>query len=272
MLDFKNFVRNKRPLICAHRGAKLQFPENSLPSFQEAARLKVHLIETDVHLTRDKELVIFHDESLDRTTDMKGSIKDYTLNELREMDIGYNFQPEKEFPFRNKNLKVLTIKELFVAFPAFWINIDLKDNDLIAAEVLADQIRKYNREKKVIVGSFHSQVLEHFRKLSPKVATSAHPEEVKQFIIRMRTHTLALLKPRYACFEVPIKHGDTIIVSEKFIQSAHNKDLAVMVWTINDEQTMHNLLDLGVDGLFTDNPQLLIDVVKNRKNLNYLEK
>lgn len=266
-MSYLAFLKDKRPLVCAHRGAKAKFPENSLPSFQEAARLNVDILETDVHLTKDNELVVFHDESLDRTTDKKGLIRDYTLEELRQIDIGYNFSLDDKFPFRGKNLQILTIKNLFEAFRSFWINIDIKTNDFKAAEILANLLSECNRDKSVIIGSFHPPVLEHFRKIAPNVATAAHAGEVRRFIIHLRTHTLAFFKPRFAAFQVPIKHGETTIITRKFIQAAHKKGIAVMVWTINDEETMNWLLDLEIDGIFTDDPQLMLDVLEKRRNI-----
>ncbi|MFX0066811.1 MAG: glycerophosphodiester phosphodiesterase [Candidatus Hermodarchaeota archaeon] len=266
-MSYLKFLKSKRPLVCAHRGAKAKFPENSLPSFQEAARLNVDILETDVHLTKDNELVIFHDESLDRTTDKKGLIRDYTLEELRQIDVGYNFLLDGQFPFRGKNLHILTLKNLFEAFPSFWINIDIKTNEFKAAEILVRLLREYNREKSVIIGSFHPPVLEYFRKMAPNVATAAHPGEVRRFIIHLRTHTLTLFKPRFAAFQVPIKHGETTIITRKFIQAAHKKGIVVMVWTINDEKTMNWLLDLEIDGIFTDDPQLMLHVLEKRQEI-----
>ncbi|MHA1481662.1 MAG: glycerophosphodiester phosphodiesterase family protein, partial [Candidatus Thorarchaeota archaeon] len=145
-------------------------------------------------------------------------------------------------------------------------NLDIKDSFPSAPMELARIISKMNRKDTVIVASFHNYQLERFRELSPEVLTSAHPGEVKRFVLnskfglpRIKTQDI-----QYRAFQVPIKSGPLTVVTKKFVRKAHELDLVVHVWTINDVTTMNYLLDLGVDGIFTDQPVLLREVLEKR--------
>jgi len=265
MMGSRVFER-ERPLIMAHRGDSAAVPENSMLSLRGAIEIGVDLLETDLQLTKDKEFVLFHDEDLIRTTGQKGRICDYTLEELLNIDVGHTFTPDggNTFPFRGKGLRLLTLRDAFADFPDMWFNLDIKDKDPEAPSLLAKVIRSHSREDSVIVASFHNSQLEHFRKAFPTVATSAHPGEVKRFVIGLKLHVLRLLvrTPTYRAFQVPIKHGKPTVVDSRFVQAAHDRDIAVHVWTINDEPTMKWLVNLGVDGIFTDEPELLKSVLQ----------
>ncbi|MCP5056149.1 MAG: hypothetical protein GY937_05410 [bacterium] len=126
-----------RPLLFGHRGASGERPENTLPAFEHAVREGVAALETDVHLTRDGEVAVFHDALLERTTNGEGPIAELSLAELRELDAGYRFSADggQSFPFRGKGIQVPTLRETFDAFPDLRINVELKGktDDLIAA-------------------------------------------------------------------------------------------------------------------------------------------
>jgi glycerophosphoryl diester phosphodiesterase len=180
--------------------------------------------------------------------------------------VGHTFTPDggNTFPFRGKGLRLLTLRDAFAEFPDMRFNLDIKDRDPEAPSLLAKEIRSHGREDSVIVASFHNFQIERFRKEFPTVATSAHPGEVKRFIIGLKLYVLRLLvrTTAYRAFQVPIKHGKTTVVNSRFVQAAHDRDIAVHVWTINDAPTMKWLVNLGVDGIFTDEPELLRSVLQ----------
>lgn len=263
MKKMKLFAKGRKPLIMAHRGSN-NFPENSLQAFTEAVSMNVDVIETDVRLTRDEEIVIFHDESVDRITNEKGKICDLNLEELKLLDMGYYFKDKNgNFPFRSKNYYILTLDELFTTFPDIQINLDIKSSNKIAVELVGSKIKQYDRENNVIVGSFHQKIIESFRDKFTVINTVAGPKDVKNFILRNTLYlnwTIRNLK--YNCFQLPIYYGEKRIIDRKFIDWAHKKDLSVHVWTINNEKEMKELIELNVDGIFTDNPLLLGKVIK----------
>ena len=131
---------------------------------------------------------------------------------------------------------------------------------------LANIVEKMNRCDSAIIASFHNAQIERFRELMPEIPTSAHPGEVRDFVLnskiglpRIKTEDI-----HYKSFAVPMKSGPLKVVTKKFVRKAHEYNLAVHVWTINDSPTMNYLIDIGVDGIFTDNPRLLKEVLQSR--------
>ncbi len=252
----------------AHRGDSANTPENTMIALKNAVEIGVDVLESDVHLTKDDEIVLFHDEDLKRTTGKEGTIRSHTLKELKEIDLGANFTPDNgdTFPFRDKGHKIVTLQEAFERFPEMIFNLDIKDTVPSAPMELARLISHMKRIDSVMVGSFHNNQLERFRELMPSVHTSAHPGEVRNFVLNTKIGVPRIKAENilYRAFQVSIKSGPLKVVTKKFVRKAHELDLAVHVWTINDETTMIQLLDLGVDGIFTDQPALLREVLEKR--------
>ena len=257
-----------RPLIMAHRGESGNVPENTIPALESAVRLGVDVLESDARLTKDDQIVLFHDDDLMRTTGEKGTVRDYTLDELREFDFGLNFTPDEgvTFPYRGKGLKIVTLLEVFEKFPDTVFNLDIKDTFPAAPMEMARLLEEMDRKQSVIIASFTGTQLEHFRQLLPDVPTSAHPGEVKRFVFFSKIGLPRIKREdiKYRAFQVPIKSGPITIITKKFIKMAHERNIAVHVWTINDEPTMNKLLDLGIDGIFTDQPALMKSVLQKR--------
>jgi glycerophosphoryl diester phosphodiesterase len=242
-------------------------PENSLLSLQKAVEIGVDFLEKNFRMTRDNHLVLFHDESLERTTGRKNRVEDLTLDELKAIDLGETFTPDgKEFPFKGMEIRIVTLREAFDAFPDISFNLDIKDEDPAAPESLAAVIREYNRQENVIVASFHDKQVVRFRNLMPEVATSACPGEITRFVFALKMRVLRLFNRgcEYEAFQVPLKYGMISVVDERFVKAAHERDVAVHVWTINDQEEMEELIELGVDGIFTDEPHLLKGVLSDK--------
>jgi glycerophosphoryl diester phosphodiesterase len=263
------FLKHVRPLVIAHRGNKALYPENTLLALEDAVELGVDALEVDARLTRDGQLVIFHDETLERTTDGQGSISEKTLAELQELDAGFRFTVDKgsTFPYRGKGLKIPTLQDGFERFPEMLFNIDIKNPDPLAVDALVFLIQEYQREEFVLIGSFHDDQIRLFRSKMPNVITAACPSEVKRFLFAKRVHLTRLIRPGYNAFQVPLavqqqsKPARMVeIVTPSFIQQAHSKGVAVMVWTINDPKVMKKLIEWGVDGIFTDDPKTLLEI------------
>jgi len=257
-----------RPLIMAHRGESENTPENTMLALESAVAIGVDVLESDVQLTKDDEVVLFHDETLLRTTGLEGSIRSKTLDELREIDFGRTFTSDggATYPFRGKGHSIVTLQEAFERFPDIIFNLDIKDTFPSAPMKLARIVREMDRLDSIIISSFHNAQIERFRELMPEIPTSAHPGEVRNFVLnakiglpRIRTEDI-----HYRVFSVPMKSGPLRVVTKKFVRNAHKHNLAVHVWTINDRPTMNTLLNLGVDGIFTDNPRLLKDVLQTK--------
>nr|KXH71058.1 MAG: hypothetical protein AM324_09270 [Candidatus Thorarchaeota archaeon SMTZ1-83] len=261
------FFGRDRPLIMAHRGDASRAPENTIEAMKGALEIGVDSLETDVRLTKDGHLILFHDDDLRRTTGKESKVRELTLDELRHMDLGHSFSPNgTDFPFRGKGLRVVTVREAFEEFPDTRFNIDMKDDDKAAPVELAEAIRDYQRQDSVVVASFIPETLERFREIMPSVPTSAHPREVRRFLIGTKLRAIGLLcrSVAYRAFQIPVKLGSITVLSRRFVEQAHKRNLAVHVWTINDSETMEWLIDLGVDGIFTDEAALMRQLLSER--------
>ncbi len=266
--DFNPFLSPTRPLVMAHRGDQTVSPENSLLALKNASLLEIDFIETDIRITKDKELILFHDETLDRTTNASGPLINFTLGELEEgVDLGYRFTLDngKTFPCRGKNWRVVTLRQAFEVFPEMRFNLDIKNAEPEVPQLLVDLITEFKREDNVLVGSFHHNQIAKFRNLLPNAPTAASPKEVKNFIFRHKVRINRFFKTKYYALQVPIQYDGTRIVSKNFVTDAHSRNIAVHVWTINDRPSMEWLIRLGVDGIFTDDPWLLLETLQEKK-------
>ncbi len=252
------FIRNNRPLVFAHRGNSFLSPESSMLAFKQAYNLKVDSLEADVRLTKDNIPVIFHDETLERTTNGVGSVYDYTYEELQDFNLGYNHKdPDTgRYAFRDTNLSIITLNELISTFNNIRINLDIKDKFKQAPKIIAQSIKAHDLEQKIMVGSFYQKQINTFRDLS-NCPTSAGPREVLAFLAGFVTK-----KKNYHALQVPLKAGIVPIVTKMKIKRAHKLRIAVHPWTINDSKTMRYLLEMGVDGIFSDFPIRLLEIVE----------
>ena len=262
-----------RPLIFAHRGGASLAPENTILALRTAVGIGVDVIETDLQLTKDNQFVLFHDDDLMRMAGREETIRDLTLNELKQIDITYNLTPDDgaTYPYRGQGHEILELSEALEEFPESVIfNMDIKNKeDREAPELLASEIKKHDRANSVIVASFHDRQIQRFRVLMPDVVTAACPGEVSRFVFGVKTHSLKLTarNPKYRAFQVPVNYGRISVVNSKFVGAAHERGIAVHVWTINERLEMNNLIDLGVDGIITDEPALLRDLLREKKLL-----
>lgn len=238
-------------LAFAHRGGvyhpEIEGLENTLSAFQHAVALGYDYLETDVHVTRDGVLLAFHDAVLDRVTDRKGEIARLTYEEVRTAVIG----GREEIP---------TLATLFDAFPDTRFNVDIKSEG--AVPVLADFLNAREAWDRVLVGSFSRRRMQRFRRLvRGPVPTSATPVEVVLFRFLPSARLADLLTPDFSAFQIPHRRGRLLVASPGLVRRAHAAGKHVHVWTIDDPAEMHELLDRGVDGLFTDRTDLLKDVL-----------
>lgn len=255
--------KTSRPLVIAHRGGAGISPENTLFAFKRAFDLGVDVLELDIHRTADGELVVIHDAKVDRTTDGLGAVAAMTLAEISKLDAGFRWTNDggKTFPFRGKDIKIPTLREVFEAFPDIKINIEPKFATPSPVKPLCDLITEFKRTDKVIVGTFHNEVLEDFRQTCKGVATSASPSEVSFFLARYKLGLSEGYKPEMQVLQIPEKLGSLQIVTEGYITAAHARNLDVHVWTINDIEDMKRLIDIKVDGIMTNYPDRLLELL-----------
>lgn len=262
-----------RPLVIAHRGGAGLRPENTLAAFTHADEIGADILEMDVRRTADGELVIIHDASVDRTTNGTGAVGTLTLAEIKRLDAGYRWSQAVErfttfedgdHPFRGKGISVPTLEEVFESFPTNRILIEIKTEEPEGvADKLCAAIRRHARTQTTLVASVNDATLTRFRIGCPEVATSASSDEARNFLALRFTHLTAAYSPAFHALQVPPNLGKLPIITREFIEAAHARNLVVHPWTINEAQDMRRLLDLDVDGIITDRPDLLIELLRN---------
>jgi len=254
-------------LVIAHRGGRSLGPENTLYTFQQAADLGVGVLELDLRSTKDGHLVVIHDETVDRTTNGTGTVNSYDLDDLKKLDAAYRWSAKTaaSFPLRGQGIQVPTLSEVFEAFPELRVNIEIKDIRPDSLSKICRAIRDYNMMDNVMIASFDAGALDEFRSLCPEVATSAGASEAIVFYWLQWLHLGSIYAPDAQALQIPEKYGDNLIVNQRFVEAAHNRNMRVHVWTVNDANTMKQLIQLGVDGIMTDYPQRLLETLNASK-------
>lgn len=254
---------SNRPLVIAHQGGDGLWPGNTMFAFQNAADLGADVLEMDLHITSDDILVLMHDETVDRTTDGTGEIEAMTLDELKQLDAGYDWSSDEgaSFPFRGQGITVPTLEEVFAAFPEYRMTIEIKKTNTSMAKPFCETIREYNMQDKVLVASFHDERLKEFRTECPEVATSSAKNETTVFVLLTKAFLGGFYSPKFYSLQVPEESGGITVMTESFVRAAHARNLAVEPWTINDEETMRKFIEWGVDGLITDRPDIMLNVL-----------
>jgi glycerophosphoryl diester phosphodiesterase len=245
------YLDHPLPLAFAHRGGAADGLENTMTAFARAVELGYRYVETDVHATVDGRLVAFHDRTLDRVTDVVGAIAELTWEQV----AGARVSGTDSVPL---------LAEVLDTWPELRVNIDVKSD--AAVDLLADTVRRTGALDRICVGSFSDARLMRVRAaLGPRLCTSLGPRGV----LRLRAASL-LGRGRSGgtsgvpCAQVPPRAAAVPVVDRRFVERAHRLGMQVHVWTIDDPAEMNRLLDLGVDGIMTDELATLREVYASR--------
>jgi len=259
------FFNTKLPIVFAHRGASGTMPENTMPAFEEALRIGATYLETDVQVTKDGVLVLAHDPHLGRTAADAREIKDLTFDQLQNVDMGAAFTPDggKTYPFRGKGFRVPTLEEFLKKFRDCRANIEVKDGTPESARLVLDMIRKYKADDRVLLASERPQAGPYIRREAPHIPTSASRQEVLSFLVKSAVCSCFPRKVPFDALQVPESAQGIRVVNKRFMAAAKRLGVQVHVWTINDADDMTRLFSLGVDGIFTDFPELGLQAAKS---------
>ncbi|MGX1129208.1 glycerophosphoryl diester phosphodiesterase [Streptomyces glaucescens] len=243
------YLDHPGPIPFAHRGGAADGLENTVRQFRRAVETGYRYIETDVHATRDGRLVAFHDDTLDRVTDGAGRIADLPWAEVRRARVGGS-EPLPLF------------EELLETFPEVRWNVDLKAES--ALHPFLNLVARADAWDRICVGSFsEARVVRAQRLAGPRLATSYGTRGVLN--LRLRSWGVpAVLRRSAVAAQVPESQSGIQVVDHRFVRTAHALGLQVHVWTINEPERMHRLLDLGVDGIMTDHIDTLREVMEDR--------
>jgi glycerophosphoryl diester phosphodiesterase len=250
--------------VYAHRGGAALRPENTIEAFDHGLALGADGLELDVHLSRDGVVVVHHDETLDRTTSVRGPIASYTADELARVDAGYWFRGDglgEEFPFRGRGIGIPALRDVLRQYPDARLIVELKVNLPELARRAIDEIRTADAVERVALGSFGWRVLHEARLYEPRIPTGAATEETRWALYRSRIGW-PLWRTRYRELQVPERSGDTTIVTPRFVAHAHRAGLPVKIWTVDDPDDMRRFIAWGADALITDRPDLAVPIAR----------
>ena len=234
----------KDPFIgLSHRGNSKKFIENSFEAFNSVIQMGYKYIETDLRMTKDNEVIAFHDPDLKRLFNLDAQVKDLTFNEIAIL-------------FREKNCSLLTLEDALKKFPEIHFNVDLKVKEVIQDSIkVVENLNAFNR---VCFASFHSS---HTKKIL---------QHNQNAIVSMGLKDVALFKffkfknEKIKIIQIPLKWKGIKVLTRNLIQKVDKSNLLVHVWTVNDRKTINYLIDLGVNGIVTDEPELLMKIMKQR--------
>jgi glycerophosphoryl diester phosphodiesterase len=249
------------PVAIAHRGSRLLWPENTMEAFAGAVSLGIRHLETDLHLTSDGVLVCHHDLTVDRTTDGSGNVGDLTFEQLSSLDAGYRHVGVGGHVYRGNGIRVPALEEAVLAFPEVSFVVDLKT--VRSIEPLHRLIERLGLHDRLIVGSFSDRRLREFRAVSQgRVATSTGAAASRSWLLASRIGRGA--SSEASALQLPVRSRGIRVVDRRLVASAHARGLQVHVWTVNDPAEMTALLDIEVDGIITDRPDLLKEILLAR--------
>ncbi|GAB4577661.1 MAG: glycerophosphodiester phosphodiesterase [Anaerolineales bacterium] len=256
---------DRYPLVIAHAdtAGTSPWPGDTMLFLENAAALGVDVLEMNVNMTRDGQIVLNHDIMIDDTTDGTGTISELTLAEVQAFDAAYDWTQDDgaTYPYRGQGIVIPTLEEVFQTFPNYPMIVEIKQEAPSMAQPLCDLIRKYGMETKVIVPSFSDVAMSEFRAACPEVATAASAGEVRQFVYLSFALLSNPVRPPYVAMQVPIESAGIRVITPGFVANAHRRGLQIHAWTINDPEEMQMLIEMGVDGIMTDRPDMLLELL-----------
>lgn len=287
----------EKPILIAHGGGNREFPDNTLEAFYNAYSVDPRvMMETDVSITRDGVIILSHDTTLDRKTNVTGAIADWNYTDLmaRKVDFGYtnpmrdgalsgerkHFQgpdgeekfptdvtyPEGVSPRDETVFLATTLEELLLAFPENRVNVEIKQSGELGLKAVKEVVRlleKHNAFGRVVLASFHSEIYDEYKRMQKagevpeNFMYSPGTAGVATFYVMQLTRTDILFTDGMCVFQLPMEEYGLNLATESLVETAHKHNLAVHYWTINDEDEMRRLIAIGADGIMTDYPHRL---------------
>ncbi len=247
----------ERTASIAHRGSSSSRPENTIKAFTLGLREGAVGLELDIRLTADRQVVVFHDESLDRITEASGQLEDYSLEELQQLDAGYNFKAGNEYPFRGMGYTIPSLREVLKAFPQTPIIIEIKREERDIIPPLRDDIRSTEAENRVAVATEDDKTIKRLRKDAPEIVTGMARKEGIIFYLLAHLGLAGWMNWSFDGLFIPPSYGRLPLLTLPLRRAARATGLPIFLWTINCKEAMQRCLDLKIDGIITDYPDRL---------------
>jgi glycerophosphoryl diester phosphodiesterase len=249
--------------LYAHRGASAERPENTLAAFERAVEVGVHVLEMDVHATRDGHLIVAHDETARRMAAVDAPWSALDLADVRRLDAGWGFiAPDGTRPFSGRGIGVPTLEEVVDAFPGVRLNVDLKRGER-ALDIALALVRRKQAEDRVTLASFHLGTLIALRRRGYGGETGLSRGELAS-LLSMPAMLWRQLPFTGTAAQVPVSQGAIRFDRAPFIAKCHSLGLRVDFWTVDDLATAERLLALGADGIMTNDPAALRSLFQAR--------
>lgn len=236
-------------LRIAHRCSAREYPENTLRACQQVDKLALaDILEIDVRMTADQELVVVHDEDLQRTTNGIGKIEKLTLKEIQKWDAGYHFsQNGKNYPFRGQGIRIEKVALYFQNLPRARFSLEIKTNHPQAGVLLAQLIEQYQMQDKIVIGSFHAAPLQAIKERLPFISYYANFWQALLWFFTRSFRVGVLYTGDFEVLTIP--EG---LYFSYFREQARREGRLLFVWTVNNTARMTDLIKMGVDGIITD--------------------
>ncbi len=257
------YLQQPGPWLVAHRGGSRIAPENTLQAFEAAARLGADAIETDVRLSADGKVFVFHDGDTARISGEPGTIEGRSASEIARLDAAHSFSPDgRTFPLRGTGVRIPLLAEALERFPKMRFSIDAKSDAEQLAEMLARTIREAGAEERVCVGSFSDAQGIRLGRLLPRSCRFLSQRAAVFHVLAAKVAVPGSFCPTgYDLAALPRRSHGLDVVTERTVSHFHRLGMAVHVWTVDDEAEMRELLALGVDGIISDRPDVLARVL-----------
>ena len=237
--------------IIAHGGGLGHAPPNTFFALERAVQMGADVLEADVQQTQDGILILRHDDTLDRTTNMTGLIADYDWADLEQADAGARTKIDR-MSFAGLGIKIPRLDQALAQFPdARWI-LEIKNDTDAAAIAMCQTLQDADAGARVLVGSFHDQAMRTFRGACPNVATSMSSGEVRNFVLAARIGASRLVQTKAVAMQIPVSAAGLDLSHARVLNAAHARGFRVQYWTINEALEMDQLIEAGADGLITD--------------------
>ena len=257
-----NPFRIGRPLVIPHGGGDGLFPENTLYAYEHSLAMGGDVVDADVQLTADGIPIAFHDATLDRTTNGSGAVGTKSYAQLAVLDAGWGFSLDGQYPFRGQGITIPTIDSLLQAFPDTLFTLDLKDLRASAVQPVCDLLRSAGRTSDVYVGVDTSEQVALFRESCPEVETSGTDAERKAARAARENGDTTFVSHQEVSQPAYIGPDGEVRVTADTLAFSHRNDTAVLPWIIDDPDDMKSLIELGVDGIYTRRPDVMVDLLR----------
>lgn len=260
-------AEGERPWVIAHGGAKDLWPGNSMLAFEGSVALGVDVLEIDMKITKDDVLVCHHDKTIDRMSDGEGELGDFTYEELLSFNFGEGFKDlDGNYPYEDDTIEICRLEDVFSRYPELYYTVEIKDRDergVRAGELLKEMVEAYDLGDRMIVACFDDETLTAFQGLEGNnIPVSTSEKEATKFVITAKSLTGIFYAPEAVALQLPMDQYGINLTRKHVINSAHRHNMAIHYWTIDNKADMRLLIENGADGIMTDRPDIMIELLE----------